>query len=59
MQVQCQRNWWQNLWLNKYLYQVYMALYKLVVNDDEYDKQHGDFTNEYEDCIVVVKNNKN
>ena len=30
-----------------------------IVNDDEYDKQHSDFTNEYEDCIVVVKNNKN
>ena len=30
-----------------------------IVNDDEYDKQHGDFTNEYEDCIVVVKNHKN
>ena len=30
-----------------------------IVNDDEYDKQHGDLTNEYEDCIVVVKNNKN
>ena len=30
-----------------------------IVNDDEYDKQHSDFTNEYEDCIVVVKNYKN
>ena len=30
-----------------------------IANDAEFDKQYRDFTNEYKDCIVVVKNNKN
>ena len=30
-----------------------------IDNDDEFDKQYDDFTDEYGDCIVVVKNNKN
>ena len=36
--------------------------YKKIIaidNDDEFDKQYDDFTDEYGDCIVVVKNNKN
>ena len=36
--------------------------YKKIIaidNDEEFDKQYDDFTDEYGDCIVVVKNNKN